>query len=63
MLIRKATGEEMLALWGYPDAAAAPPTARFFYDNISGGNAVFLATMYMSREVKALGIEEDGEAH
>ncbi len=41
MLIRKATGEEMLALWGYPDAGAAPATARFFYDNISGGNAAF----------------------
>ena len=42
MLIRKATAEEMLALWGY-DANTAPPTARFFYDNISGGNAVFWA--------------------
>ena len=28
MRIRKATGEEMLALWGCPDSCAAPPTAR-----------------------------------
>ena len=41
MLIRKASGEEMLALWGYEDARQAPPTARFFYHNISSGNAVF----------------------
>ena len=43
MRIRKAAGEEMLALWGCRDADSAPPTARFFYDNISGGNAVFWA--------------------
>ncbi len=43
MLIRKAAGEEMLKLWGYPDAAAASPTARFFYRNIAAGNAVFWA--------------------
>ena len=41
MRIRKATGEEMLALWGCPDACAAPPTARFFYENITSGNAAF----------------------
>ena len=41
MLIRKASGEEMLNLWGYGDANQAPPTARFFYRNISSGNAVF----------------------
>ncbi len=41
MRIRKASGEEMLALWGCPDADAAPPTARFFYENIAEGNAVF----------------------
>lgn len=41
MLIRKADCEEMLALWGYGDADQAPPTARFFYDNISSGNAIF----------------------
>ena len=31
----------MLALWGYSSAGAAPPTARYFYRNISSGNAVF----------------------
>ena len=43
MLIRKASGEEMLALWGYPMLDAASPTARFFYQNIASGNAVFWA--------------------
>ena len=41
MLIRKADCKEMLALWGYGDADQAPPTARFFYGNISSGNAIF----------------------
>ncbi len=41
MLIRKASAEEMLSLWGHRDADQAPPTARFFYRNISSGNAVF----------------------
>ena len=41
MLIRKATGEEMLKLWGYQDDISASPTARFYYRHISSGNAVF----------------------
>ncbi len=41
MLIRKATAEEMLKLWGFQDAASASPTARFYYRNIASGNAVF----------------------
>lgn len=41
MLIRKATGEEMLKLWDYPDVNTASPTARFFYQNITSGNADF----------------------
>ena len=41
MLIRKATGEEMLKLWGYGDIDHASPTAKFFYRNISSGNADF----------------------
>ena len=41
MQIRKASGEEMLALWGYPRLDAASPTARFFNQNIASGNAVF----------------------
>ena len=41
ILIRKGTGEEMLRLWGYQDAAAASPTAKFFYRNVASGNAVF----------------------
>ena len=42
MLIRRATAEEMLALWGYGEENA-PPTARFFCRNISSGSAVFWA--------------------
>jgi len=41
MLIRKATGGEMLKLWGYQDEASASPTAKFYYRNIASGNAVF----------------------
>lgn len=41
MLIRKATSEEMLALWGYQEANIVSPTATFFYNNITTGNAVF----------------------
>ncbi|MBQ9301173.1 MAG: NUDIX domain-containing protein [Clostridia bacterium] len=41
MLIRKATCEEMLRLWGNQDTTHVSPTARFFYQNISTGNAVF----------------------
>ncbi len=41
MQIRKANGEEMLKLWGYQDVISASPTAKFFYRNISSGNAVF----------------------
>ena len=41
MTIRRASGEEMLALWGYPDADTAPPTAKFFFQNIASGNAIF----------------------
>ena len=41
MRIRQATGEEMLTLWGYRDAAQVSPTARFFYRNIVSGNAIF----------------------
>ncbi len=41
MQIRKASGNEMLALWKYPDVSVASPTAQFFYNNIATGNAVF----------------------
>ena len=41
MQIRKATGEEMLALWGCQDYNAASPTAKFFFNNITAGNAEF----------------------
>ena len=43
MLIRKATGAEMLSLWGYKGIENAPCTAKFFYRNITSGNAVFWA--------------------
>ncbi|MBQ6563540.1 MAG: GNAT family N-acetyltransferase [Clostridia bacterium] len=41
MQVRRAAAEEMLALWGFPDAETASPTARFFYRNLITGNAVF----------------------
>ena len=41
MLIRKATAEEMLRLWGFSDVETASPNARFYYRNIASGNAVF----------------------
>ena len=41
MLIRKATAEEMLTLWGYEDIDSASPTTRFFYRSIAERNAVF----------------------
>ena len=41
MRVRKATGEEMLRLWGYADAGSAPPTAKFFHANLSSGNSLF----------------------
>lgn len=41
MLIRTASAEELLALWGCPDGETASPTARFFCSNIASGNAVF----------------------
>lgn len=39
MEIRKATGQEMLRLWGYGNMDSAPPTALFFAQNIASGNA------------------------
>ena len=65
MQIRKATCDEMLRLWGYPDIQTAPPTARFFYENIASGNAVFW-TLDISGELIGelyafLKIEEDGD--
>ena len=41
MQIRKATGEEMLKLWGYRDEKDSSPTAKFFYRHLTSGNAVF----------------------
>lgn len=41
MVIRQASAEEMLALWGYGDPETATPTTRYFYRNISSGNALF----------------------
>lgn len=61
--IRKASGEEMLALWGYPDRKTAPPTAKYFFHNLASGNAIFWA---LEQDGKLLGelyvfldIEED----
>ena len=41
MQIRKATAAEMLKLWGYKELDTASPTAKFFYNNITTGNADF----------------------
>ncbi len=41
MQIRKATGDEMLDLWGRLDIRIPEPTAVFFHDNITSGNADF----------------------
>lgn len=41
MIFRKATSEEMLSLWGYKEISEASPTARFFCEHISSGNAEF----------------------
>ena len=43
MRIRKADADEMLKLWEYRDLSEASNTARFFYQNIESGNAVFWA--------------------
>lgn len=65
MLIRRATGEEMLKLWGYSDPDGASPTARFFYQSILSGVAVFWAAdngEELVGELYAfLSIEEDGD--
>ena len=41
MIIRRASTEEMLKLWRYEKTEHISPTAGFFYQNISAGNAVF----------------------
>ena len=41
IICRKATSDELLKLWDYEDIDSASPTARFFCQNISSGNAVF----------------------
>lgn len=63
MQIRRASAEAMLALWGYPDVQTAPPTAKYFYQNIASGNAIFWT---LEQDGKLLGelyafldIEED----
>lgn len=48
-MIRQATAEEMLTLWGYDVKGEITPTARFFIENIVSGNAEFWT------------IDEDGE--
>ena len=40
-MIRTASAEEMLKLWGYDEIEHASSTARFFYENLSSGNALF----------------------
>lgn len=65
MIIRQATGGEILELWGCPVLADAPPTARFFYREISAGNAVFWAIEHDGKLIGELyaflQLEEDPE--
>lgn len=42
MHIRTASAEEMLALWG-EDPENLTPTARYFYENMTGGNATLFS--------------------
>ncbi len=63
MLIRKASGEEMLSLWGYEDIKNAPCTASFFYQNITSGNAVFWALDLDGELIGELYVFLDLEAH
>ena len=62
MKIRKASGEEMLELWEYPDAEHASPTARFFYQNISSGNAVFWTVEHCGELIGELYVFKNIEA-
>ncbi len=39
--IRQKSARDMLSLWNYSNYSEATPTARFFYDNIESGNAIF----------------------
>ena len=40
-IVRQGSARDMLTLWGYNSFDEASPTARFFYDNIESGNAIF----------------------
>ena len=44
--IRKAAEHELLELWGYESIHTASSNAKFFYDNIKGGNAEFWTLDY-----------------
>lgn len=61
MTIRRATGEEMLALWRAQGVKSSPSTARYFYENLSSGNAIFwtiesegelIGELYAFRDIK-----------
>ena len=43
MQIRKATANEMLALWDQDSPTEASPTSRFFFSALNAGKAVFFA--------------------
>lgn len=40
-IVRQGSARDMLTLWGYKSLDEASPTARYFYDNIESGNAIF----------------------
>ena len=61
MRIRKASGEEMLKLWGYEEGEKISATAEFFCRSINSGNAVFwtvehegnlIGELYMFKELE-----------
>ena len=54
MLIRKATADEMLKLWGYQKIDHATNTAKFFYKNISEGNAILWTSEHNSELIGEL---------
>ena len=39
--VTQRSARDMITLWGYDSYDDASPTARFFYDNIESGNAIF----------------------
>lgn len=63
MRIRKASGEEMLKLWGYQNEKNASATAQFFSRNIRSGNAVFYTIEHEGKLIGELHVFKELEDH